>query len=64
MKLQIVKLEKTHESPGLQGDQTSSPALQAYVKTLDKPVLPFDAAALADGSYMDQYNAFYDSLSQ
>jgi hypothetical protein len=40
------------------------PALQAYVRELGKPLLPFDAASLADGSYMDQYNAFYDSLSQ
>ena len=31
-------------------------------KALGKPLLPFDAAALADGSYADQYNAFYDSL--
>ena len=38
--------------------------LAAQYSELGKPILPFDAASLADGSYMDQYNAFYDSLSQ
>ena len=46
------------------GSAGVDPALQAYVRELGKPLLPFDAAALADGSYMDQYNAFYDSLSK
>ena len=31
-------------------------------KALGVPVLPCEEAALADGSYMDTYNAFYDNL--
>jgi hypothetical protein len=26
------------------------------------PVLPYNAAAIEDGSYIDNYNSFYDSL--
>ena len=26
------------------------------------PLLPYDAAAIQDGSYIDNYNSFYDSL--
>jgi starch synthase len=31
-------------------------------KSLKLPVLPFDAAALESGSYIDAYNAFYDKI--
>ena len=31
-------------------------------KSLKLPVLPFDGAALEDGSYIDAYNAFYDKI--
>ena len=33
-----------------------------YCKSLGLPVLPYDAAALEDGSYIDAYNRFYDQL--
>ena len=33
-----------------------------YCKSLALPILPHDAAALEDGSYIDAYNRFYDQL--
>ncbi len=33
-----------------------------YCKGLGLPMLPFNEAAMEDGSYMDEYNSFYDQL--
>ncbi|MBQ9477465.1 MAG: glycogen/starch synthase [Bacteroidales bacterium] len=33
-----------------------------FCKSSGLPLLPFNEAALADGSYVDEYNAFYDQL--
>jgi len=43
-------------SGGVSGDITS------YCKSLGTPMLDYDPAALADGSYIDSYNAFYDTI--
>ena len=39
-----------------------APEITDYCKSLGLPQLPFDAAALEDGSYIDAYNRFYDQL--
>ena len=44
------------------GAEGIDPALQQFCNDLPVPVLPFSANALADGSYIDQYNDFYDHL--
>ena len=36
--------------------------LTDYCKKLELPVLPFKAESLKDGSYIDEYNCFYDQL--
>ncbi|MBO4447325.1 MAG: glycogen/starch synthase, partial [Bacteroidales bacterium] len=43
---------------------TAKPAaeLVSYCKDLKLPVLPFNREALEDGSYVGEYNAFYDKL--
>lgn len=33
-----------------------------YCKSLGLPILPYNAEAMNDGSYMDEYNSFYDQL--
>ena len=38
------------------------PALTEYCRSLGRPLLPYDGAALADGSYIEEYNRFYDQL--
>ena len=62
--MELAQLAAQYSDGIILGSAGVDPALQAFVKDLGKPLLPFDAAALADGSYMDQYNAFYDSLSK
>lgn len=42
----------------IMGSETISPELEAYINTLNKPVLPFQPA----DNYIDAYNEFYDSL--
>ena len=44
------------------GAPGTDPALLKYCKSLKIPVLPYDAAAIGDGSYIDAYNAFYDTI--
>ncbi len=36
--------------------------LLKYCKTLNLPVLPYDAAMMENGTYIDAYNAFYDKI--
>ena len=62
--MELAQLAAQYSDGIILGSAGVDPALQAYVRELGKPILPFDAASLADGSYMDQYNAFYDSLSK
>jgi starch synthase len=42
----------------IMGSETINPELEAYINTLNKPVLPFQPA----DNYIDAYNEFYDSL--
>ena len=60
--MELAQLAAQYSDGVIFGSAGVDPALRDYVGTLGKPVLPFDAQALADGSYMDQYNAFYDQL--
>jgi len=46
----------------IMGAKNISKELSDYIKTLGKPVLPFKAKALEDGSYVDEYCRFYDEL--
>ena len=60
--MELAQLAAQYSDGVIFGSAGVDPALRDFVGTLGKPVLPFDANALADGSYMDQYNAFYDQL--
>ena len=40
----------------------TDPKLLKYCKSLSVPVLEYDAAAFENGSYIDAYNAFYDTI--
>lgn len=44
------------------GSDTLDPRLTDYCKGLKVPVLPYDAAAMADGRYIAGYDAFYEQL--
>ena len=36
--------------------------IAGYCRDAKIPLLPFNAESFADGSYIDEYNAFYDEL--
>ncbi len=44
------------------GDAGVKPEIVSWCKDSGLPVLPFNAAALEDGSYVDEYCRFYDEL--
>ena len=44
------------------GSGNTDPKLLKYCKSLSVPVLEYDAAAFENGSYIDAYNAFYDTI--
>lgn len=44
------------------GSPDIDPKLVKYCKGRKLPILPYDAQALEDGSYIDAYNALYDKL--
>lgn len=44
------------------GSANVDPSLKKYAKSLGLPMLPFDPKSLEDGSYADEYNAFYDKI--
>ena len=44
------------------GSESIAPEILDYCKTLNLPVSPFDRAAIENGTYIDEYCAFYDKL--
>ena len=60
--MELAQLAAQYSDGIILGSPDVDPRLVQACGDLGKPVLPFDGAALADGTYMDQYNAFYDSL--
>ena len=59
---ELAQLAAQYSDGVILGSEGIDPKILETCRSLGRKVLPFDAAALADGSYMDQYNAFYDSL--
>ena len=60
--MELAKLAAQYSDGIILGAPDVNPALVEHVNTLGVPVLPCDEGALAEGSYMDTYNAFYDNL--
>ena len=44
------------------GSDAVDPALAQFCKELSLPSLEFDPQALANGTYVDEYNNFYNQL--
>lgn len=44
------------------GSPDIDPKLVKYCKSRKLPILPYNAQAMEDGSYIDEYNALYDKL--
>ena len=62
--MELARLAAQYSDGIIQGSADVAPALLDACREMGRPILPFDAKALADGTYMDQYNAFYDNLLQ
>lgn len=60
--MELAQLAARYSDGIIEGSADVAPQLLEACRKMDKPILPFSADALADGSYIDQYNAFYDSL--
>ena len=60
--MELARLAAQYSDGIIQGSADVDPSLLEACREMGRPVLPFDAQALADGTYMDQYNAFYDSI--
>ena len=60
--MELAQLAARYSDGIILGSPDVDPALEAHCEGLGLPVLPYNAAQHADGSYMDSYNAFYDDL--
>ena len=60
--IELAKLAAQYSDGIILGAPNVDPALVEHVRGTGLPLLPFDEASFSDGSYMDNYNAFYDKL--
>ena len=58
----LAKLAAQYSDGIILGSGGVKPELAAWCKSLGVPMLDYDPASIADGSYMDSYNAFYDQI--
>ncbi|MBO4341321.1 MAG: glycogen/starch synthase [Bacteroidales bacterium] len=59
---ELAKLAAQYSDGIILGSGGISDEIISYCKGLGTPVLDFDPASIANGSYMDSYNAFYDTI--
>ena len=60
--IELAKLAAQYSDGIILGAPNVDPELVKHVQGTGLPLLPFDEASFSDGSYMDNYNAFYDKL--
>jgi starch synthase len=58
----LAKLAARYSDGIILGSENIKEELVEFCKNEQKPVLPFNAEALENGSYIDEYNNFYDQL--
>jgi len=59
---ELAKLAAQYADGIILGSPNVEPSLVSYSQSLGVPVLEHNAQSIADGSYMDHYNDFYDNL--
>ena len=62
--IELAKLAAQYSDGIILGSPNVNPDLVNHCSQLGVPLLPCDEESLANGSYMDTYNAFYDNLLQ
>ena len=60
--INVAKLAVDYSDGIILGAEGVATELVEYCKSKGCPVLPYDAQALEDGSYIETYNSFYDNL--
>ena len=60
--INLAKLAVRYSDGVIIGDGDVPAELTGFCASEGLPLLPFDAAAMENGSYIDAYNRFYDSL--
>ena len=60
--MELARLAAQYSDGIILGSSDVDASLVDACREMGRPILPFDAQALADGTYMDQYNAFYDRI--
>lgn len=60
--MQLAELAVRYSDGVIFGSDGIPQSLEGRCRELGIPVLPFDAGKIADGSYIDDYNSFYDNL--
>ena len=60
--INLAKLAIGYSEGVILGSEDVAPELIGYCKDSGLPVLPFNAERLKDGSYIEDYNSFYDNL--
>lgn len=60
--INLAKLAVRYSDGVIIGDGDVSAELTGFCASEGLPLLPFDASAMENGSYIDAYNRFYDSL--
>jgi starch synthase len=60
--INLAKLAASHSDGIILGAEDVASELIEYCKGTGLPVLPFSAEKLQDGTYIEDYNSFYDNL--
>lgn len=60
--IELAQLAMRYSDGVILGDSDVPSELEQYAKDAGLPVLPFDQAKMEDGSYIDDYNCFYDQI--
>ncbi len=60
--INLAKLAASYSDGIILGAEGVEEELVSYSKELGCPVLPYNAEAMKDGSYIEDYNSFYDNL--
>lgn len=60
--INLAKLAAAYSDGIILGAENISQEITDFCKNAGLPILPYDGAAIKDGSYIDTYNSFYDQL--
>ena len=60
--INLAKLAASYADGIILGSDGIAPEITDFCNKTGVPVLPYNAEALKDGSYIDDYNSFYDNL--